>query len=161
IAEAYDVPPTRRPLIPPAPPRAPEEMGTFSRIAAIRRNVLSSWGPRAYQEDIIESRLLLRRSFIINQPDAIRHVLVDNYENYTRTAAAYRVLRPVLGQGVLVAEGRAWKHQRRTLAPAFTPRAVTTLVPHMIDVIDETVTTLDADRDRAVDIREVMQFMTL
>ena len=36
------------------------------------------------------------------------------------------LLRPMLGEGLLIAEGRAWKHQRRTLAPAFTPRAVTT-----------------------------------
>ena len=45
---------------------------------------------------------------------------------------AMRVLRPIVGDGLLVAEGRPWKHQRRTLAPAFTPRAVSTLIPHMV-----------------------------
>ena len=45
--------------------------------------------------------------------------------------------RPILGQGLLIAEGRAWKHQRRTLAPAFTPRAVMTLIPHMLAATDE------------------------
>ena len=51
----------------------------------------------------------------------------------------------MLGQGVLIAEGRAWKHQRRTLAPAFTPRAVSTLIPHMVAVTDETVAKLKAE----------------
>lgn len=161
IAEAYDVPVARRPLVPPSPPRAPESMGTIGRILAMRENVLSTWGPRSYQEDIIQARFLLRSNFIVNQPDAIRHVLVDNYENYTRTAPGIRVLRPILGQGVLTAEGRAWKHQRRTLAPAFTPRSVATLVPHMVAGIDEAIARLRANGDRPVDIREAMQRMTL
>jgi unspecific monooxygenase len=102
-----------------------------------------------------------RSSFILNTPDAIRHVLVDNYENYTRTPAGIRVLRPMLGQGVLIAEGRAWKHQRRTLAPAFTPRAVTSLVPHMVAVTDETIAKLRTVGSAPIDLREAMQRMTL
>jgi unspecific monooxygenase len=94
-------------------------------------------------------------------PDAIRHVLVDNYENYTRTPAAFRVLRPVLGEGLLIAEGRAWKHQRRTLAPAFTPRAVATLVPLMLAATGETIAKLQAACGTPVDLREAMQRMTL
>lgn len=161
IAESYDTPAARKPLVPPSSPRAPENMTTISRMAAMRHNVIATWGPRAYQEEIIQGRLLGRSNFIVNRPDAIRHVLVDNYENYTRTPAGFRVLRPVLGQGVLVAEGRAWKHQRRTLAPAFTPRAVTTLIPHMIAVIDETIAQLGNNAARAANLRETMQRMTL
>jgi unspecific monooxygenase len=88
-------------------------------------------------------------------------VLVDNYENYERTPAAIRVLRPVLGEGLLIAEGRAWKYQRRTLAPAFTPRAVATLVPHMIAATDETIAKLQAACGGPVDLRGAMQRMTL
>ena len=102
------------------------------------KNPIATWGQRAYEEDVIQGRFFGRSSFILNTPDAIKHVLVDNYENYTRTPTGFRVLRPMLGQGLLIAEGRAWKYQRRTLAPAFTPRAVSTLVPHMVAVIDET-----------------------
>jgi unspecific monooxygenase len=102
-----------------------------------------------------------RNSFIINTPDAIRHVLVDNHENYTRTPAGIRVLRPMLGEGLLIAEGRNWKYQRRTLAPAFTPRAVATLVPHMVTGIDETVAKLRTRSNAPVDLREAMQRMTL
>jgi unspecific monooxygenase len=88
-------------------------------------------------------------------------VLVDNFENYTRTPVSFRVLRPILGQGLLIAEGRAWKHQRRTLAPAFTPRAVMTLVPHMLAATDETVAKLRASSNTPVDLREAMQRMAL
>jgi cytochrome P450 len=160
IAEAYDIPVTR-PLVPPSPPRAPDNMTAFGRLRAMRRSPISTWGQRAYEDDIVRGRFFRRSSFILNTPDAIRHVLVDNYENYTRTPAGIRVLRPMLGQGVLIAEGRAWKHQRRTLAPAFTPRAVTSLVPHMVAATDETIAKLRAVGSAPVDLREAMQRMTL
>jgi unspecific monooxygenase len=161
IAEVIDPPVSHPPLVPPFPPRAPENMGRLARIAAIRNSTIGSWGQRAYEDDVIQGRFFGHSSFILNTPAAIRHVLVENYENYTRTPAGIRVLRPMLGEGLLLAEGRNWKHQRRTLAPAFTPRAVTTLVPHMVSAIDETVAALDKQRDAPVDLREAMQRMTL
>jgi unspecific monooxygenase len=155
------MPAARRPLVPPSPPRAPETMTAIGRMTAMRESAIGTWGQRAYEEDVVRGRFFGRASFILNTPDAIRHVLVDNYENYTRTPAAIRVLRPVLGEGLLIAEGRAWKYQRRTLAPAFTPRAVAPLVPHMIAVTDETIAKLQAAGGGPVDLREAMQRMTL
>jgi cytochrome P450 len=161
IAEAYDIPTARAPLVPPSPPRASATMGPFGRMVAMRRSAIDTWGQRAYEEDIIKGRFFGHASFILNIPDAIRHVLVDNYENYTRTPAGIRVLRPMLGEGLLLAEGRTWKYQRRTLAPAFTPRAVMTLVPHMISAVDETIGELQGAASGPVDLREIMQRMTL
>jgi cytochrome P450 len=162
LAEAQDMPVTRPPLVPPFPPRASADLTALGRMAAMRKNVISTWSQRAYEEDIIKGRFFGHASFVLNAPDAIRHVLVDNYENYTRTPAGIRVLRPVLGdEGLLIAEGRAWKYQRRTLAPAFTPRAVATLVPHMIAAVDETIAKLQGMTGAPVDLRETMQRMTL
>src|ERR1700690_2608257 len=154
IAEAGHIPATRQPLVPPSPPRASETMTALGRLAAMRESAIGTWGQRAYEEDIIQGRFFWRSSFILNTPDAIRHVLVDNYENYTRTPTGIRVLRPMLGEGLLIAEGRSWKHQRRTLAPAFTPRAVSTLVPHMLAATDETIAKLQAATGGPVDLRE-------
>jgi cytochrome P450 len=161
IAEAHDRLARRRPLVPPSPARAPDNMTGFGRLIAMRQSPIDTWGQRAYEDDIVRGSFVGRSSFILNTPDAIRHVLVDNYENYTRTPAGIRVLRPMLGEGLLIAEGKAWKHQRRTLAPAFTPRAVASLVPHMIAATDETIAKLGAAASGPVDLREAMQRMTL
>ena len=165
IAEIHDIPQqiprARTPLVPPMPPRASSSMGPFGRMAAMRKSAIGTWGQRAYEEDIIKGRFFGHASFILNAPDDIRHVLVDNYENYTRTPPGIRVLRPMLGEGLLLAEGKTWKHQRRTLAPAFTPRAVTTLVPHMVSAIDETLEMLQSAGKGPLDLREIMQRMTL
>jgi len=161
VAEVHDSPVTPRRLVPPTPPLAPDNLSMLGRIRLLRENPIATWGRRAYQEDLVKGSFFGRGSFILNTPDAIKHVLVDNYENYTRTPSGLRVLRPILGQGVLIAEGRAWKYQRRTLAPAFTPRAVSMLIPHMIAVIDETTARLMTNSARPVDLREVMQHMAL
>ncbi|MDE5460975.1 cytochrome P450 [Bradyrhizobium sp. CSS354] len=151
----------RRPIVPPTPPRAPDDMSFLGRLAVLKRNMIATWGQRAYEEDVIEGRFFFRNSFILNRPDAIRHVLLSNYENYSRTPAGIRMLRPVLGDGLLIAEGHSWTFQRRTLAPAFTPRATANLVPHMTAVLDETIAKLDARTSEPVDLREIMQRMTL
>jgi len=161
IAEVYDPPAAHQPLVPPTPPRAPDNLSTLGRMRLMGTNPIATWSQRAYEEGVIKSNFFRRSSFILNTPDAIKHVLVDNWENYMRTPASLRVLQPMLGQGVLIAEGRPWKYQRRTLAPAFTPRAVSMLIPHMVAVTDETVVRLVRDSARPVDLREVMQHMTL
>ena len=161
IAEVYDLSVTRHRLVPPMPPRAPADLSFLKRMRMMRDSAIGTWGQPAYEEDVVQGNFFGRSSFIVNTPDAIRHVLVDNYENYTRTPTGFRVLRPMLGQGLLIAEGRAWKHQRRTLAPAFTPRAVSTLVPHMVAVTNETIAALWNKTDAPVDLRETMQRMTL
>ncbi len=151
----------RRPIVPPTPPRAPDDMSFFGRLAVIRQNMIATWTQSAYEEDVIKGRFFFRNSFILNRPDAIRHVLLSNYENYTRTPAGFRMLRPVVGNGVLTAEGHSWTFQRRTLAPAFTPKATADLVPHMTAVLDETIAKFDARAGEPVDLREIMQRMTL
>src|SRR5438105_15340013 len=151
----------RRPLVPPSPPRASDKLTALGRMAAMRESAIGAWGQRAYEEDIVTGRFFGRSTFILNTPAAFRHVLVDNYEDYVRTPASIRVLRPVFGEGLLIAEGRAWEHQCRTLAPAFTPRAVTPLVPHMIAATDDTIAKLKAASHAPVDLRQAMQRMTL
>jgi len=161
IAEILDAPMTRAPLVPPRPPLAPDDLSALGRLSLIRRNAIASWGQRAYEDDIIRGRFFGRSSFILNTPDAIRHVLVENYENYTRTPAGIRVLRPILGEGLLLAEGKAWKNQRRTLAPAFAPRAIPLLIPHMLAATDDTIGALRNACGKPVDLREAMQHLAL
>jgi cytochrome P450 len=164
VAEVYDQPPedpASQRLVPPRPPLAPENLSAIGRLRALRQNAIATWGQRAYEEDIIRGRFFRRSSFILNTPDTIRHVLVDNTDNYSRTAAGIRVLRPILGEGLLLAEGRAWKNQRRTLAPAFAPRAVTMLIPHMLAATDEAIGRLQDVCGEPVDLREAMQRLAL
>jgi cytochrome P450 len=114
------------------PPVATRRRSQLEALMVLRRNVLELWGEAAYTEDIIPGRFLGRDQLMINTPDAIRHVLVDNWENYTRSQVTKRVLQPLLGRGLFLAEGEAWRHQRRTIAPALAPRAMPILSRHVV-----------------------------
>jgi cytochrome P450 len=161
IAEAIEAPRRRVPVTPPRPDFAPPGLSTLARIRRMRSSTIGTWGERAYREDIIKSNFLGRTSYTVNAPDVIKHVLIDNFENYGRTHVGLRVLRPILGEeGLLLSTGKAWKHQRRTLAPAFSPRAVSMLVPHMLSATDAMVAELKA-RNGAIDLREAMQRLAL
>jgi cytochrome P450 len=148
-------------LIPPAPEPPPESLSAFALARAFRTNALGAWSRRAYEEEIVERRFFGRHSVMLNAPAAIRHVLVDAHAEFRRTPASVRILRPVTGEGLFLSEGEAWRHQRRTLAPAFTPKAVRLLVPHMLSAIDETIAVLGAQRDRPVDLLTIVQHLAL
>ena len=124
-------------VVPPhrAPPE--RELPIPAYLRSIRDNGLAGFPRRAFEEPVTRRGLLGRSSFVLNDPEAIRRVLVENQANYARTTGTMRILRPILGDGLLISEGSAWRHQRRTLAPAFTPRAIDGLVPHISAAVEE------------------------
>ena len=82
-------------------------------------------------------RFLGRTNVLVNAPDAIHRVLVDNPGNYRRSPASIRILRPITGNGLLLSEGDAWRHQRRTIAPALAPRVMPMLARHIVATAQE------------------------
>jgi len=61
---------------------------------------------------------------VANDPALIRHVLVDNARNYKMATVRQKILRPILRDGLLTAEGEVWKRSRKAMAPVFTPRHI-------------------------------------
>ena len=51
-------------------------------------------------------------------------MLVDNAKNYKMAAVRQQMLRPILRDGLLTAEGEVWKRSRKAMAPMFTPRHI-------------------------------------
>ena len=91
----------------PVRPRDPLSYRQFFRL--VRENTIATYPPQAFDEDIIARRLLWRRRFIINDPGAIRHVLLDNAANYRKSELTRRLLEPGLGRGLLTSEGETWR----------------------------------------------------
>ncbi len=123
-----DVPP--EPLIPPAARWPGRPLTGLRLIGAMRRNMLSIWGPRAYELPIIHGKLYGRERILVNDPAAIRRVLIENPSGYEKPAPTRRLTRPIIGEGVFLSEGAEWRRQRRVLSPAFTPGHVEQLTPH-------------------------------
>ena len=121
-----------------------------------RRDV-PMWTDAAYEQNAVVHRFLNRTNILLNDPDAIRHVLVDNWQNYRRSPASIRILRPITGQGLLLSEGDDWRLQRRTVAPALAPRTLPVLARHIVACADEAIPALDAE----CNLLAAMQNLTL
>ena len=119
------------------------------------------WTETAYQEDVLVRRFLGRSHMLINAPDAIHHVLVENHANYRRSPASIRILRPITGNGLLLSDGEDWRHQRRTIAPALAPRTLPVLARHIVTCAQEAVATLGAQTNQPVDLLAAMQNLAL
>jgi cytochrome P450 len=148
-------------VVPPVPEPAPDGTRALALARRMRTNGISAWGRRAYEDEVVARPFFGRKSVLVNAPEGIRRVLVDNHEAYERTKASVRLLRPMLGEGLLLSEGREWRHQRRTLAPAFTPRAIAPLVPHMLAPTERLVDALRAGAPEPVDVFSAVQRLAL
>ena len=122
--------------LPAAGPSAAREPRISLRqsLRAMRENAATAYPPESFDADIIEQRVLWRRMFVLNDPDAIRRVVLDNAANYTKTEIGRRILEPGLGRGLLTSEGETWRHHRRIMAPAFDPRSIAGYAPITTDV---------------------------
>src|SRR5690606_27002536 len=70
---------------------------------------------------------------IANDPALVRHVLVDNAGNYRMARVRQKILRPILKDGLLTAEGETWKRSRKAMAPVFTPRHIAGFARPMLE----------------------------
>lgn len=93
-------------------------------IRIVYRNPLELWGEPSYNEPWISVTGIGGPLVIANDPGLIRHVLVDNARNYKMATVRQLILRPILRDGLLTAEGTVWKRSRKAMAPVFTPRNI-------------------------------------
>ncbi len=140
-------------------PAGPQSFPRF--LAAVRTNALRMWPQDAYEADSLTLPFLGRTLVLLNAPDAIRRVLVDNPRNYRRTRASVRILRPLFGNGLLLSEGEDWKLQRRTTAPALAPRTVPLLLRHVASATEEAIRRLGGTRGEPADLLAAMQILAL
>lgn len=146
-----------------AMPRWREDRPTFRQfLRTVRENTLATYPPEAFDEDIIAQRLLWRRRFIINEPHAIRHVLLDNADNYTKSELTRRLLEPGLGRGLLTSEGETWRRHRRIMAPAFDHRSIVGYAPIMVGVTENLIAQWDAlPNSSEIELAAAMMHTTL
>ncbi|MGB3503307.1 MAG: cytochrome P450 [Mesorhizobium sp.] len=113
------------PFTPPAPKPRTSPPSALQMMRIVYRNPLELWGEPSYNEPWISIGSGIGGPLVIaNDPGLIRHVLVDNAKNYKMARVRQLILRPILRDGLLTAEGAVWKRSRKAMAPVFTPRHI-------------------------------------
>jgi cytochrome P450 len=84
--------------------------------------------------DIVCYRPAPEPAYLLNHPDYIRHVLVDNNRNYSKDTRSNQIFGKVIGDGLLTTEGDPWRKQRRMMQPAFHHTRIERLDTMIVEV---------------------------
>jgi cytochrome P450 len=126
------------PFVPPAPKPRTSPPSTLEMIRIVYRNPLELWGEPSYNEKWISVSAAIGGPLLIaNDPGLIRRVLVDNARNYKMARVRQKILRPILRDGLLTAEGEVWRRSRKAMAPVFTPRHINGFADPMLRRAEE------------------------
>jgi len=128
----------------------------------LRANSISAWRAEAYEEPSIADRNMLGGYILLNEPDLIRRVFIDNAANYPKDGLQLEKLTPAVGRGLLTAEPESWRLQRRTVAPLFQPLPVERYLAPMAASLEEMLTRWDghAAAGTIVDVAREMTALT-
>jgi cytochrome P450 len=160
IAEALDF--TGADKRPPAPQPRDRPLGPLALFRALRANAITAWRDEAYEEPYIADRNMLGGYVLLNDPDLIRRVLIDNAANYPKDRLQLEKLTPAVGRGLLTAQPESWRLQRRTVAPLFQPTAVAGYLSSMAASVDEMLACWEAHAQagEAIDVSREMTALT-
>lgn len=150
-----------KPFLAPTVTPVDRPLGRRALLDAMGSNALRVYGKPAFQQLNLFGQVLDRRSLLTNDPEVIRAVLVDHADAFKRTDATLRILAPVLGDGLLLSEGANWRFQRRTMAPAFAPRAMEIVARVAAEVADDRVLALAKEGRAPIDLLAEMQTIAL
>lgn len=148
-------------LVPPRPIPPAVPLPFFRFLRTLRTNALAMWPEAAYEQDVVRRSLLGATNLLVSAPSVVRHVLVDNPDNYRRTHASIRILRPITGDGLLLSTGDAWRLQRRTIAPALSPRMLPLLTRHIMTATNVLIAQLGTQVDQSINLLSVVQTLAL
>ncbi|WP_245280050.1 cytochrome P450 [Hyphomicrobium sp. 99] len=69
----------------------------------------------------------------VTDPALLENILLKNAEQFPKTRLDRRVLTPIIGNGLLTAQGESWRWQRRIASPPFRHAELLGYVPTMAD----------------------------
>lgn len=147
-------------FIPPGPipmPKHPDNWtrrDMFDSVMAMSRNPVEATTLASMTSDYYHGTMLGQTMTVLGSPDMIKYLFVERAQNLRMHPVRQTILRPVLQDGLITAEGEEWRFMRRALAPVFVPRQTKEFATRMRD---KTIALLPKllDNHETIDIAEV------
>jgi cytochrome P450 len=143
------------------PPMAPGKLPVLGHLLAFRRSPHNFLQQNCREMGSIFSFQLFHRTFyVLNHPDFVKHVLVNNAKNYSRKSS-YHFLEEILGEGLLTIEGELWRKRRRMMQPAFSKEQMRLLVGQVETSIRDFTKRYASKTGETLDLDTEMNQLTL
>jgi len=151
---------TANPLFAPNPP---EHMTLRQSFAVMRDNYMNAWTADAYREPYVVNKVLGTQFIVVTKPEYIKHILLDNADNYIKSPMQQTTLVPFVGNGLIASEGDFWRRQRRIAQPAFHHKRLVSFADTMVTATEEMLERWHnhAGTGEAIDAWEEMTHVTL
>ena len=134
---------------------------SFKAFSSLRDNLLSVWPDRAYVGMTFAFQLLKQPYFVCNSPDTVKHVFLQEHDNYDKKSPQMRhALAPLLGDGLFVSDGELWKERRAYCAPAFEADLLPSFATRMVESAQELADRWASLADGKVDMLNEMAKLT-
>ena len=120
---------------------------------------------RAFQTDIVGFMIRIARehsdfaefdfgpyrTYLINHPDLLHQVLVEDAPKYYKSRLTKELLKPSLGDGLLISDGEHWKRQRKLIQPAFHAGRIAAYAETMVEFAERAVAAWQPGQTRRID----------
>ncbi|HTI52318.1 MAG TPA: cytochrome P450 [Planctomycetaceae bacterium] len=110
-------------------------------LRELRRDPLEFYSRMAREfGDVVSYRLGPHPVVLVSRPDLIEQVLVTDNKHFIKHYAL-RLLRPILGNGLITSDGSFWLRQRRLIQPAFNRQRIESYAGVMVELTDRLLAT--------------------
>ena len=148
-------------FIPPYPNPRAKRPSVLARLIECRTSWLGQFFEKSYRMKTGLAWLPGKRFFIINQPDLVRQILVENPDNYPKNSVLYHMLTLLLGDGIFISNGKIWKRQRKMMEQAMTLSHIRSVFPLMQEAVVDMLKRLESHRDhQELNISREMAYIT-
>src|ERR1700734_1541035 len=90
---------------PPAPAPQERPLGAWAMLKTLRSNPLECWTKAHFEQPIVLGGYPFARVAVVNDPTAIRQILVENQSAYRKSAIERRVLSARMRNGLVTVDG--------------------------------------------------------
>ena len=146
-----------------ARPPGPRGRALLRTIIGRRRDPVALFTElKATYGNIVHMRLGDMSQFLVSDPTAAQHVLVENHRNYTK-GPGYELLSAALGRGLITSEGSHWRSHRAIIQPVLRRERLAAFSPVMAEAAADEAAALRvlAQEGATVDMYQRMNDLTL
>jgi cytochrome P450 len=119
------------PLVPPTVNPSARALPLPLHLTKMLRNPLRALPRAVYDQPIVTYGRTKPLVAWVTGPDLLEHILIKRTDVFAKTRLDKRVLKPLVGTGLLTADGEHWRWQRKLASPLFRPNDVLAYVPEM------------------------------
>jgi cytochrome P450 len=120
---------------PPGPPSGLTGWTFLRQMSGDLLGSLSAW--RRSYGTVFHLRIWPEHQVVVAEPELVRELLVTHHDALIRWERGIQVFSQIHGQSVLTTEGAAWRSKRHMLQPSFSPKAVQSFVPAIVDAAEK------------------------